>query len=444
MRTAVIALACSAMPAGAVDLVESYLAAQKHDPIVASAEASHTGGIEVLRQAQAQLGPGIKATGSAGYLQTHLLGFAPSTGTTLQGALSLDQPVFHHADAIAVDQAQSTVLRLDSILAGAQEDLILRVAQAYFNVLLAQDLLEATLREESSIGEQLARAKRSYEVGTVPITDVTDAQARYDVSAAGESQNRSDLELAKRAYEIITGLVPEPLAGVSVAATLRPPQPNNLQYWIAEAQSHSPAVVQAMATYDVQQREIDHSRAARYPTVDLVASLSKETFSHKDLNVQGTGGKTAEIGVLVSLTVWDGGMINSHVRQALAGADQAHDDLQSSRDAAVQAARQYYLGTNSAVDQVRALEKAAVSGRVSLEGSLRGQEVGTRTAIDVLNARTALFQTLRQLAAERYTVLLDTLQLKAATGNLTAHDLESLTSLSAPAGLFAAEPPMPH
>lgn len=441
---AVLAIVFVATPAYAVDLIECYMAARSHDSIIASAQAAHTGGIEVLQQAQAQLGTTVQATGSAGLLQTHLLGYPPSNGATTQAALTLTKPLYHRGDSIVVDQAQSQISKLDAQLSGASQDLVLRVAQAYFNTLLAQDLLEATLREEESIATQLAHAKRSYEVGTVTITDVSDAQARYDVVVSTEAQNRGDLELARRALEQLTGIHPEALAAVDVHASLHAPEPQDLSYWITTAQSSNPAVVQAAAALDAQQREIDHAKSTGYPNLDLVASVSKQDYSQADLNVLGTGGKTMELGVQVSWTLWDSGMRNSRVRQANSGAEQARDDLQTSRNLAAQAARQAYIGVNSALTQVQALERAAKSGRISLDASLRGNEVGTRTAVDILNARQLLFQTLRQLAAARYTAILDLLQLKSTVGNLSAADLEGLTSAKAEPGLFPSESPIPH
>jgi outer membrane protein len=424
-----------------MDLKDYYDAALARDPILASAVAAHTGGIETLQQAQARLGTTVQASASAGYLDTHLTGLAPTTGTTTQGALSLDKPLYHPADSVVVDQAQSQISKLDAQLAGAQQDLVLRVAQAYFSTLLAQDLLEATHREQESIAKQLAQAHRSYEIGTVPITDVSDAKARYDLSVAIEVQTRNDMENARHALEQLTGLQAESLAGVAVAAALHPPQPDDIQYWITAAQTHSPVVLQAIATLDSQEKEIDHSRAGRYPTVDLVANLSKQNFSQSGLNVLGTGGRQAEIGVMVSLPLWDAGLRSSGIRQAIAGADQARNDLQASKDVASQTARQFYTGVMSALAQVRALELAAESGRVSLEGSIRGQQVGTRTAVDVLNARQLLYQTQRQLAAARYSAILDLLQLKAVAGELTARDLQGLTSSDISSSLQLSEHP---
>jgi outer membrane protein len=428
IRGTLFTLAIGAHPAHGLDLKESYDAALARDPTLASAVAAHTGGIEVLEQAKAKLGTTVGATATAAALQTHLEGFPPANGSTTQGAITLDQPLYHPADSVVVNQAQAQVSKLDAQLTGAQQDLVLRVAQAYFNTLLAQDLLEATHREQESIAKQLAQAHRSYEVGTVPITDVSDAKARYDLTTATELQTRSDMEIARHALEQLTGLQAESLAGVALGVALHPPEPDDMQYWVNAAVTRSPIVLQAIATADSQQKEIDHTRAARYPTVDLFASLTKENYSQSGLDAVGTAGRTAEIGVLISIPIWDGGARNSAIRQAVAGADQAHDDLQVSKDVVAQAARQYYTGVMSALAQARALQQAVESGKVSLEGSIRGQQVGTRTAVDVLNARQLLYQSQRQLAAARYAAIVDLLQLKAIAGELTPHDLEGLTS----------------
>jgi outer membrane protein len=428
----------------ALDLKESYEAARARDPILASAIAAHTGGIETLAQAQAHLGAVVQASASAAYLDTHLTGLAPASGATTQGALTLDKPLYHRADSIGVDEAQSQIAKLDAQLANAQQDLVLRVAQAYFNTLLAQDLLEATHREQESIAKQLEQAHRAYQIGTVPITDVSDAKARYDISAALEVQNRNDMDVARRALEQLTGMQAESLAGISVPAALHPPQPDDMAYWVSAAQASNYQVVQALANVDSQEKEVDRSRAGRYPTVDLVASVSKQNYSQTGLNVLGTGGKQAEIGIMVSVPIWDGGLRSSTIRQSVAGAEGARDDLQASRDAAAQSARLYYTGVSSAIAQARALEQAVASARISLEGSVRGQQVGTRTAVDVLNARQQYFQIQRQLAAARYTAILEYLQLKAVAGMLSPRDLEGLTSAASSSALSPPEPIFPH
>ncbi len=437
-------LCCATPPLQAMDLVEIYQAALVRDPILASAIAVHTGGVEQLEQAQAKLGTTIQATATAGLLQSHLEGFPQSNGSTTQGSISLNKPIYHPADSVVVDQAKFQISRLDAQLSGARQDLVLRVAQAYFNMLLAQDLLRVTRLEHESIGKQLAQAQRSYEIGTVPITDVTDARARLDLSAAIEVQNLNDLEVARHALEQLSGMKVDSLAGLSLTAAMHPPQPEDIEYWVADAQMHSPLVMQASASLASQEKEIDHARAGRYPTVDLVASVSKQNYSQSGLDSTGTAGRSAEVGVVLSVPLWDGGLRSSTIRQAVAGADQAQNDLQASRDLAAQSARQFYTGVMTSIAQTHAFEQAVESGRVSLEGSLRGQQVGTRTAVDVLNARQQLFQTERQLAASRYAAALNMLQLKAVAGELTPRDLEGLTSAAITSGLSATELPIPH
>jgi outer membrane protein len=217
-----------------------------------------------------------------------------------------------------------------------------------------------------------------------------------------------------------------------------------MSYWVSAAEASNYQVVQAAANLDSQEKEVDHTRAGRYPTVDLVASVSKQNFSQSGLNVLGTGGKQAEIGILLSVPIWDGGLRSSTIRQSIAGADQAREDLQATRESAAQSARLYYTGVTSAIAQARALEQAVASARISLEGSIRGQQVGTRTAVDVLNARQQYFQIQRQLAAARYTAILETLQLKANAGTLSPKDLEGLTSAGSSSALSPPEPLFPH
>lgn len=424
--------ACIVRPAGATDLAQAYQQALVHDSVLASASAGHRAAIEVKRQARAGLGPVVQASLQTSYTNSQIGDFPMASGATNSGTLSVVQPLFQMASYLALESADHAVEKLDAQLAGAQQELILRVATAYLNVLLAQDTVALNQANSESIGKQLAQAKRSYEVGVVAVTDFTDAQARFDMQHAQVVQSRISQDLAKKALEALTGLETRGLATIPMDHPPEMAQPDDLQHWLEAAQSANLEVVQARALLAGQKVELRRSKWAYAPTLDLVASMNRNYYGSANLDITGQGSsQNSTAGLQLTIPIFDSGFKDSRVSQAVAFQEQAQADLDTAVRTATQNARQSFLSLQANIAQATAYEQAVASSRVSLDGAIKGKDVGTRTTTDVLSARDNYFQAQTSLLQARYNAVINLLQLKATVANLRPADLNEITTAAA-------------
>lgn len=431
-RTAVLVLACVAMgsAAHAEDLLQIYREALSRDPVLASARSTWLGAQERLPQAQAALLPSVTFSGSASLADTsiNIRSTPPATGTRDQLAASLtvsaSQPLYRRQNLVVIDQARQQVAQSDLVLASAQQDLILRVAQAYFDVLLAQDNLALAGAQKAAVSEQLAQAKRNFEVGIATITDTNEAQARYDQIVAQEIAAQNDLDNKRAALRSITGRLPIELRPLSSNLALELPPTDSAETWFARAATGNFQVRIAQAALDLAALEIERNRAANDPTLDLVASVRGDTSTGSSTSNVDSSARTASITLQFSMPLYTGGLVNSRMREAIAGQDKARQDLEAARRAAALATQTALLGVTSGAAQVKAFEQALVSSEVSLASSKLGMEVGVRTNLDVLNAQQVVFQTRRDLAQSRYNLLMSTLRLRSSVGELNEGELE--------------------
>ncbi|HKA41089.1 MAG TPA: TolC family outer membrane protein [Burkholderiales bacterium] len=421
----------SARPA---DLLEIFRAAQSSDAVYAAARAVWTAGQEKLPQGRAGLLPSVTFSASTQYNERDLRfrdpripgSNAPFNSNAI--TLSLSQPIFRRQNTLVYEQAKSQVVQSDAVFAQAAQDLILRVAQAYFDVLLAQNTVELAAAQLVAIGQQLEQAKRNFEVGTATITDTHDAQARYDLTVAGEIAAKNDLEVKKRALAQIIGRTAPPLATVGPKFPLTGPEPDNMEAWVTEAVASNLQVLVTQAALDFAVQEVGRNRAAHLPTLDVIASYTEAGTGSGINGGPGSDTTTKVIGLQLAVPLYQGGLVNSRVREALANEEKARQDLDNARRSAELAARQSFLGVTSGIAQVKALQQALVSSQSSLDSSRLGQEVGVRTQVDVLNAQQLLFQTRRDLAQAVYNYLISVLRLKAAVGKLSEDDIARINT----------------
>lgn len=296
------------------------------------------------------------------------------------------------------------------------------MAQAYFDVLLAQDSVELAEAQKNAISEQLAQAKRNFEVGTATITDTYEAQARYDLTHSQEIAAQSNLEIKKRALQQIVNTVPGELRHLGKELKLDAPQPDDVEKWVEYAQQSSLQIVVAQAGAELAEKEVARNRGGHYPTVDLVANYAENSTGSSAFGF-GSDGHNKIIGVQMNLPLYQGGAIQSKLREAEANNDRAKEDLENTRRSVALQARQAYLGVVDGIAQVKALQQALKSSESLLEASKLGQEVGVRTNLDVLNAQQQLYSTRRDLFQAEYNYLVSQLQLKAAVGTLAEDDL---------------------
>jgi outer membrane protein len=443
---ALIASAFVSLNAQAADLIQVYQQALANDAVYASARASLAVGRERVPQGRAGLLPTVGLSGSYARNNSDVSPFnegataiSPVTGspTTVGGSgvnvntneytLALTQPLFRWDRWQTYEQSKLAQAITEAQFAQAQQDLITRVSQAYFDVLAAQDTLESTRAQKTATTEQLASAKRNFEVGTQTITDTHEAQAAYDLVVAQEFAAVNDLENKKSALQAIIGAAPSALAPLRTGVTLTSPQPAVIDPWVSSAESQNYGVLVSQLSLESAKREIGRNRAGHYPTLDLVANSTHTKVGGQTLQ-SGTTVRNA-VGVQWSVPIFNGFAVTSRVRESIALEDKARNDLESTRRNAAQTARQSYLGVNSGLAQVKALEAAEISSQSALESNKLGYQVGVRINIDVLNAQRQLYSTRRDLARARYDTIMNGLRLKAAAGSLREADLVPVNNL---------------
>lgn len=423
-----------AAPAAAADLFDIYRAALASDPVYSAARASWAAAQEKLPQGRAGLLPQASLSASTQHNDRDL-NFRDSTqpGSRSQfnsnsASVSITQPIYRQQNFAAYEQGKTQVVLADAQLAAAGQDLILRVAQAYFDVLLARDSVAFAESQKTAIGQQLEQAKRNFEVGNATITDTHEAQARYDLVTAQEIAARNDLEVRNRALEQLIGRAAPGLALLGKRFTLQPPDPTSMESWVEQARSLSLQVRIALENLNFSTLDVRRNRGAHHPTLDAYATVTESSSGSGTQGGAGTETSSKVVGLQLAIPLYQGGAITSRVREAVANEDKARQDLENARRSAELAARQGYLGVTSGIAQVRALEAALVSNQSSLDSTRLGQEVGVRTQVDVLNAQQQLFSARRDLAQARYNYILSLLRLKAAAGQLGEADLERVNS----------------
>ena len=422
-----LAVSCAAVPAWSVDLLTLYRDAVASDPVYQSARAQYAANMERLPQARAGYLPVI--AGSASIFRNWVSrDSTPDLNyTTKSYAVTLAQPILRMQNWIAIDQAKQQVLQAEAILATASQDVALRVAQAYFDVLLAQDNVALSGTQKTAIDQQLAQAKRNFEVGTATIVDTLEAQARYDQSVAKEIADRNDLEVKRRALQQLLGKLPDALSTLREPLTLAEPLPNDIEKWVATAGDSSFQIAVSRANYEIAKQEVARVRAGHLPTLDLTGSLARsDTPLNVNPGIQGSVVNSSSIGLTLSVPIFNGGLTQSRVREALALRERAEQDLENTQRAVAQQVRASYLNVTSGIAQVRALEQAQVSTQSQLDSTILGRDVGVRTSVDVLNAQQQVFQTRRDLQQARYNYLINTLRLKQAAGQLDEPDVEAV------------------
>jgi len=414
--------------ADAANLTDIYRLAQQNDAVYASAQAAYQAGMEKLLQARSLLLPSLNLAAGLNHYETDTNVSDPKHYTSPGLTLTLIQPLYRKQNLEALEQARLQVQAVEAQLKLARQSLILRTAQAYFDVLQAQDNLATAQAQKAAIAQQLAQARKSFEVGAATIVDSHEAQASFDATVALEIAAGNDLEVKRRTLEkLIMAEAPklDPLAS-NVAAPR--PQPDDMNAWVKQAEVDSLSVVVGLANAEVARREVARQNAGYLPTLDLAVSygLTNNTVVG---SVSGVDSRSAAIGLQLGWNLYQGGATRSLVREAVANQEKARFDLENARRQAALDTRQAYLGVVSGDARVAALQQAVVSSETQLKSTKLGQEVGVRTAVDVLNAEQQLYSAQRDLAAARYAALLSGLNLKAAAGVLSEADMQALDAL---------------
>ncbi len=427
------------LAAAGEDLLQVYRDSQRYDAVYSSARQSLEAGRERLTQGRALVLPTLNLAGAATRsrfdVDSSNTAVTPSFTRSVNSAsytFTLTQPLYRPQNWAQYQQAEFQVRQAEATFGQAFQDLVVRAAQAYFDVLAAQDSLNLVGAQKAAISEQLAQAKRNFEVGTATITDTHEAQARFDLSVAQEIAAQNDLDSKRRALQALTGKEYAELRPLRLDVKLAPPNPNDMQAWvdIAEKQSYPVQINEAAAA--VAQREMQRASAAHRPTLDIVGSMGQSTDTGTITTPVGRDINTAQIGLQLNFPVYQGGALNSREREAAALFNKARDDLENARRTSALSTRQSYLAVINGIAQVGALEQALISSQSALDSNKLGYEVGVRINIDVLNSQQQLFSTRRDLAVARYNTITNYLKLKAAAGSLRDEDIEEVNRVLAP------------
>lgn len=426
--------------AGAVDLVEVYKLALDNDPEFAAAVSGNKAAQEFKPQARAGLLPNIALQASTAWNDGRRK--AQSRIGTVSGdrkfntnsyGISLTQPVFRWDRWIQLEQADNRVKQANAELDAAAQDLIVRSAQRYFEVLAAEDNLEFRITTKEAFNSQYNQALQRFEVGLIAITDVEEAKAGFDLAVAEEIRARNALENAREALRELVGEYYEQLAPLAGEVPLNPPDPNSPEQWVEKALAENRQVAAATFASKVAQEEISRRFSGHLPTLDLVAGRDYNAQSDSprltDLSVGGPSRTYQDsIGLQLSLPIFSGGLTYSQTEQARYQYQQALDQLESARRGTYRQARQSFNGIIDSISGVAALRQAETSTRKALEATEAGFQVGTRTSVDVLNAQQRTFESQRDYKNAQYTYILGTLRLKQAAGTLSPDDLVPINS----------------
>ncbi|MFT3721313.1 TolC family outer membrane protein [Pseudorhodoferax sp.] len=433
-RLAALAALLAAAPLQAQTLVQLYEAARASDATYQAARAQYDADLAKADQARALLLPSVNL--SAGATRNSYDSTMPPldrTYTGLTATVGATQPLYRPANLAGYEQGLKLADIARAQLLVAEQELVIRVSQAYFDVLAAQDTLAFVQAQKAAVGEQLASARRNFEVGTATITDTREAQARHDLVQAQEIAAENDLRVKKLALDTVVSrrdTTPVPL----VQPVPLPALPGDAESLAQQAEAGHPAVQQALLALDVARLETDKARAGHKPTLDLQASYGVSRNPQGSPNTgfgYGTRSNQGTVGVQLTVPLFAGFSVQNRVRETLSLEEKAGADLEAARRTVVQNTRSAYLGVVSGKGQVAALEAAEASSQSALDANRLGYQVGVRINIDVLNAQSQLYQTKRDLAQARYNVLLGGLRLRQANGTLRPEDLQGVEALLA-------------
>ncbi len=431
---------CVLLPAGLqaqekkLNLLDIYQQALAHDPVLASALSSNKAAQEIIEQGKALYRPtvnfsaGITGTRSSIEFNNISSNFPRVAGTaTFEGSnygLEARQPIYRQQNLVQMDQSYAQVSIADKQYHLSQQNLILRTTQAYFNVLIAQDKIELIKAQKTSILSQLEQAKITFEVGTATITDVNEAQARFDLVVAQEIAAVNEYQIAQHEIEQITGELPTALATVKSDIQVNSLN-QSMQNLLDVALQNNLSIAIQQDTLKLAEQDVAFNKAAHMPTLDAVANYNN-AYANGGLNGFGTEFSSASIGLQLQIPLYQGGAISSRVRQALLNQQKAKDDVEIARRQTNLETQRAFLNLSSSVAQIKALEQALISSQSQLDSTKLGYEVGVRISVDVLNAQQQLFSAKRDLLQARYNYLVNIIRLKSATGLVAEVDLQDI------------------
>jgi len=450
--------------AQAASLLEIYQQALQSDPRIHEAEARRLAALEAEPQARGVLLPQINfygswtdKDGSSSQTQEFSTGLDTFTRDTESEAtvwrFQLRQTLFRWDQIVDLRRADKIVAKAEADREAAQQDLVIRVGQTYFDVLGAEDRLTSLHANRQAIARQLEQAKQRFDVGLIAITDVQESQAAYDQAVADEIQAKRDLATRREFLREITGEYVSNLSAPGDEFPMRAPTPASEKDWVDMALGQNLVLVSSRLDEKLARDEISFRRNGHYPSIELVATAFEDDEPgtlRSDLALDPDSYSTADrefrqdsFGIEFNLPIFSGGTTSSRVREAVYLHRAAREQLQRVTRETERQTRDAYLGVLSEMSRVEALEQAVESSRTALEATQAGFDVGTRTIVDVLDSQFALYRSITLFYQARYDYLMNVLRLKQAAGNLQIQDLENidqwLKERKTPEEVFAEE-----
>ena len=428
--------------AQAQSLVELYDAARGHDASYMSAKSLYEANLAKANQTLGGILPNIALSASASRtffdyrpdqpIPPSVVAAERYYGTG-SAAITLTQPLYRPAVWYTYKQGGPLLQQAAAQYEAAEQDLLVRVSQAYFDVLTSEDSLELVQAQKKAVGEQLASAKRNFEVGTTTITGVRDAQARFDLTTAQEIAADNDVRIKRLALDLVVGLSNAKPKRLSDNSQLVKAPAEDVTVWVSQSEAVSPAVRQAQLALDIASLEVSKAQAGHKPTVDAQVSYG----GIRNLGGSATQSVASHVynpsaAVVLNLPIFSGYATDYRIKETVSLEGKARADLEAAKRNTAQATRTAYFGLVAGLSQVQAYEAAEASSQSSLDANKLGYSVGVNINIDVLNAQSQLYQTKRDLAKARYDVLVGTLKLRQATGTLTPQDLQPINALLKP------------
>jgi len=416
----------------AADLLQIYREALEQDAQYGAARAAYVAAQEKLPQGRAGLLPDVNLVGVAQnqYVNTN---FGPENLIRNRGiTATATQPLIRIENFIIFEQSKNEVAQADAQFVIAAQDLILRVAEAYFDVLMAKINLEVVETQKKAIHEQLEQAKRNFEVGVSTIVDTHEAQARFDLTLSQEIAAQNKLEISQHALQVLINRLPDDLQDTSLDKVIADPlvlPHDSMEDWVQLAEEKNFLLKIQRIAYELSEQDIRRTKAGHYPTLDLVAQYSNQTGVGGAFTGQGIDLVSKSIGLQVNVPIFQGLSVQSRVREALANRDKARRELDNVQRTTALQVRQNYLNVTNGIAQLKALKQALISSQSQLDSTVLGQEVGVRTEVDVLNAQQQYFSARRDLAQAYYDYLMARLRLKAEVGELDEEDLFVINAL---------------
>lgn len=426
-------------PLQAANLMDIYHEALTQDARYRSARAVFQAAQEKLPQGRAGFLPNITLTGTRTVQQVDADRIIIGGGgvinpgeVTIQSrgvTIAATQPLFRMENIVIYQQSKIEVGKADAEFVVAAQDLILRVAQAYFDILDAQVDVEVAEAQKKAILRELEQAKRNFEVGAATIVDTNEAQARHDLTVSQEIAARNVLEIRRRTLQGIIDRLPENIAGArEIASDLVNLQYNSMEEWVRVAEEKNFTLKIQQAAYEIAHQNVKKTWAQHYPTLDLVAQYSDQTGVGGAITGRGIDLVSKSIGLQLNVPIFQGFSVQSRVREALALQDRALHDLETVRRNIALQIRQQYLNVTNGIAQIKALKQALLSIQSQLDSTILGQQVGVRTEINVLNAQQQMYSAKRDLAKAYHGYLMARLRLSAEAGEL---DEDTLTQINA-------------